>query len=758
MTSPSPSVRQIDPWFWRLFLIAVGVRIVYLFFFLNSPYAVLQLTDQAYYRNWGIAIAGGDFLGEAAFEQGPFYAYFLGLLYTVGFSDTMVIALQMLLGATIAPLIYSCAQKLNIKPAAAIIAGLLTACYGPLIYHEAMIMKSWLSPLCTTCALWGTLNFIETKKSSWLWLTGVVIGIVSLVRENHLLLILPVLLFLFVQRTKCAPLPFWKAAVIPVLGMGLMIFPATLRNYLVANEFVLVTSGGGEVLYMAHGPYAKANYNPPPFIRPNPYFEHEDFRKEAARQTGKQMTRSESSRYWSDQAKQTILSDPARTLSLTFWKGYNLVNNFEVPDNQIFLVTRSFIPLLYVLPRFAWIFGFALGGLWQVRREWRIHLLPVGLIFVHVITILIFYNFGRFRIGLTPLLMLYASWGMVNLYEEWKGLNPVSAEVNLPRNRIRFVTGLIVTAVGTLISFLPAHDVNASFYRGLDQQAAYLKESAQLGARREQARQNVTAQPETPEAWLQLAQLEYTLSQFEEANQATDAGLKMAPFRTDLLDVKADALIGLRRTEAAAALLEKTIEEHPEHLPAYVKLATLKADDYDTVGAIEILDEALKHDKENVTLWFNRGNIAALHCFNKSLYGESESAQMCETAASSLERARELSPQDGRVLHKLSDYYLRQHELEKSLDALAAGVATHPEPKAYQGLIPEILRQAGSELSERQRRQFLQIVDQFVQQLADSPNPELATELIERLVSITRELKLSTFEQELLQSQPAMQN
>ncbi|MAT16213.1 MAG: hypothetical protein CMJ46_13195 [Planctomyces sp.] len=751
MPAPS-SVRSIDPWLWRLFLIAVGVRIVYFLFFLNSPFAVLQLTDQAYYRNWGIAISHGDLLGNQAYEQGPAYAWWLGLLYTLGFSDTAVIVLQLFLGATLAALIYSSAIRLKLKPAAAIAAGVMTALYGPLMYHEAMIMKSWLSPLCTSLVLTGTLHFIGSKKVRWLWLTGIAIGIVSLSRENHLLMIFPVIACLWLWRKDYAPVASWKAMAIPVVALCLTIAPATIRNYLVAHEFVLVTAGGGEVMYMAHGPYAKANYNPPPFIRPNPYFEHEDFRKEAARQTGRPLSRSESSRYWSNEATKTITSDPLNAASLTFWKGFNLVNNFEVPDNQNFLITRDHIPLLYVLPRFSWYFGLAIFGLWLARRDWRMHILPVGLILVHVVTILIFYNFDRFRIGLVPVMTIYAGSGLIALYEYWKEFRSTENTETRPAFRRRLIAGIVIVTLGTVISLLPPHDVNASFYRGLAQESAQLEEMARVGEARDLARDAVDNFPQQPQGWLMLAQTEYTLSQFEEAKRAADTGIALSPSEQELLallDVKVDALIGLRETEEAEEVLKSTINEYPNHLSAYVKLATLQVEKYETKAAIDTLDRALARNDRNTGLWFNRGNIAALHCFSPKLYGEANAATMCAMAEESFRRAVELNPKDARILVKLTDYQLRSGDIEAALDSLQQGIELRPDAKEYAPLFPEALRQMGARFSEEEQQRFLAIVKEFYEQMAASRDPELAPELIDRLLPVARELKLDSLAADL---------
>ncbi|MEZ6048083.1 MAG: glycosyltransferase family 39 protein [Planctomycetaceae bacterium] len=723
---------------------------IYFFFFLQSPYAVLQLTDQAYYRNWGIAISHGDLLGTHAFEQGPFYAYLLGLFYSIGLSDKVIIVIQMLLGATLAPLIYSSALKLQLKPAVAIIAGLLTACYGPLVYHEAMIMKSWLSPLCTTLALWATLNFLSTQKLRWLALTGISTGIVCLSRENHLLMLFPVVVFLYLNRVQYAPIPLWKAVSLPVVCTALIHTAGHDQKLHRAHEFVLVTSGGGEVLYMAHGPFAQANYNPPPFIRPNPYYEHEDFRKEAARRNNQQMTRSESSKYWSSEAVAQIKSDPLRAMQLTFWKGFNLINNYEVPDNQNFLVTQTFIPLLYLLPRFAWLLGFALLGLVMVRDQLKLHLLPIGLILVHVVTILIFYNFDRFRIGLTPILAIYAGLGLFTLYSGWRSKD----FAHLSKRGLIYASLLVAT--GSVISLLPPHGVSLSGALDTEVLSENLQEMSQMGAYRAEAERLVANHPDDVAGWVMLAKAQYTLSQFEEANLAADKGLKISAAHPELLEVKADALTGLRRTEEAISMLNELISKHPDYLSAYVRLAVLQREDYETVAAINTLDLALEREPRNASLWFNKGNIAALHCFNSSLYGEDQHEQMCEEAEQAFEKALQLDPQNGQIQLKVTDYYLRTGDTEKTLNTLTTGMKTHPELDDYQGVLLEVLRQQGTSYTAEQQQQLASACNVYLTTMLKGPMQGLTREFLQEILQICQEHKITTLATELQQFQGNM--
>ena len=199
-----------------------------------------------------------------------------------------------------------------------------------------------------------------------------------------------------------------------------MVLPATVRNYVVAREFVAVTSGGGEVFYMAWAPFATGNYEPPKFVRSNPYVEHEDFRREARRRSDRDLTHGEASRYWFGEGFDQILADPIRAMKLVVRKGVILFNDFEVPDSEHFAVAREFIRLLYLLPTFGWLVGLGLVGCVLSLGDLRRFQLPLGLLAMHVVSVLLTYNFGRFRLGMTPPWILFAAFGLVWLVRAWQ--------------------------------------------------------------------------------------------------------------------------------------------------------------------------------------------------------------------------------------------------------------------------------------------------------------------------------------------------
>lgn len=426
---------------------ALLVRLVYFFEYAISPLMGFYGSDDQYYLAWAGRIAAGDWLGNQVFEQGPLYPYLLGAFFAaLGPRTGVVLVLQLLSGVLVALLVYDGGRKL-FDQTVGLTAGLLAAVYGPLVFYECMLMKSFLAPLLTMLALAAGLRFGVTRKLAWLIAAGIAVGLACLIQEYHALMLVPLGLWTWqTDRTGGLSKPVRLSHVGALVAAALVcILPCTLRNWAVAGERVLVTAGGGEVFYIAQGPQARGFYNPPDFVLAVPGQEHEDFRVEARRRTGRELTRSESSRYWFREGLQAMIDDPLRSLQLTFSKAAILLGDYDVPDSQSYVATRQFVPALWVLPSFGWIAGLGLVGMGLCLRDWRRHVLPLGFVAAHTLPILIFYNFGRFRIGMMPLCILFAAYAGV-----WtaRGLRDAAT-------RQKGVVLLLVAALLTAASFYP---------------------------------------------------------------------------------------------------------------------------------------------------------------------------------------------------------------------------------------------------------------------------------------------------------------
>jgi 4-amino-4-deoxy-L-arabinose transferase-like glycosyltransferase len=400
---------------WWILLLAVLVRVLYFVQYLDSPLPKHLGVDHTYYLEWAREIAQGNWMGTAVFEQAPLYAYGLGAFFSVfGERTNLVLMLQLLIGAGGCILVYACGRRL-FDTATATLAGVIAAVYGPFVFYEAAPMKSFLSPALSLVILYAGLRYSERKRVAWLWLAGGAIGLACLIRENHILLLLPLGLWVWTCDQR-PTLPAHRRLIhlaAAVLCIALCLAPTTARNWYVGGELVAVTAAGGEALYLAQGPWSNGYYVAPDFIISKPGVEHEDFRREAEHRTGKSLSRTEASRYWFGEALDHVVADPVRTALLTLDKALILLNDFEVPDNADYRVAQRFVPVLGHLPTFGWIGALGLLGMILCVRDWRRYQLALGIVAAHAVSILILYNFGRFRLGMLPVWILFAAYAAI---------------------------------------------------------------------------------------------------------------------------------------------------------------------------------------------------------------------------------------------------------------------------------------------------------------------------------------------------------
>lgn len=615
--------------------VAGVARLVYFVLYLRSPLAGYHIVDQAYYLDWAKQIAAGDWLGSEVFEQGPLYPYLLGIfLRVIGDHLNIVIFLQLLVGMATALLTSLCARRLfdaNIGLA----AGLIAALYGPLVFYECRIMKSFLEPALTILSFYAAIRYRQDCRFRWLVPCGGSIGLACLLRESHILLAIPAALATAFPATTTAPLPTRGKRLIAVgvlaVATLLPILPSAVRNYRVAGEWIWVTAGGGEVFYMAHGPRATGYYSPPEFITARPPREHEDFRREAQRRTGQKLTRGESSRYWFHEGLNEIAAHPLRMLRLTCVKAAVLLNNFEVPDSASYAIARDFVPLLLILPSFGWIAGLGAWGIVLCLRRWREQWLPVAYVVAYALPVLLLYNFGRFRIGMMPIWIVLAAYGLLSIVRGWRS----------GANRWQAAAGLLVAGVFTLIAFLPPLG-----YTQMDYRLGSLLLKGSLSRR---AGDNTAAERAFQQA-LELARQAFDAEgqrrggQFRAARKLAEAHLELASlYRSE------------NRSQEALAHFTAAVEVQPDSLEAHYNLANLLLAGGQTAAAIEQYEQAIVIDPDDVDTLINLGG---------ALVG----AGRLDEATERLQTALAIDPRRAKALYNLANARLLQGQIELAVE------------------------------------------------------------------------------------------
>jgi hypothetical protein len=179
--------------------------------------------------------------------------------------------------------------------------------------------------------------------------------------------------------------------------------PWVIRNYLRFGEFIPLTTGGGITLYESNNPLADGG----------PGQEKIKWTEEM-----KKMNEVELDKYFRREAIGFIINHPRRFLSLAvikFRRSWSLVPNDEKYVGLFYKIISllSYGPVLLL----------AIWGMIDSRRRWRGSvILYLPLLFFLIVHLVILGSI-RYRLPITPYLILFAGYGIVTLARKLKGIS-----------------------------------------------------------------------------------------------------------------------------------------------------------------------------------------------------------------------------------------------------------------------------------------------------------------------------------------------
>jgi 4-amino-4-deoxy-L-arabinose transferase-like glycosyltransferase len=178
---------------------------------------------------------------------------------TAGEHTTLVLVLLALVGSAAIPLAYLLAARMAGPVAGLIGAGALAA-YPALIEYQGLLLTE---PLASTLLIGALLSYLRATSgdAAWLWwvAAGALFGLLAMVRPEYLVLALVMPIAWMVVRAVRGELRSAAAgAGLCLLATVVVLAPWTVRNVVVLDRFVPLSTGGGKALYIgtnldAHG-------------------------------------------------------------------------------------------------------------------------------------------------------------------------------------------------------------------------------------------------------------------------------------------------------------------------------------------------------------------------------------------------------------------------------------------------------------------------------------------------------------------------
>ncbi len=404
-----------DPAIWAIFILALGLRIFYLADLRHTPFFSDPQMDALYHDQWARRLAAGDWWGGGVFFRAPLYPYFLGLVYALTGTDYLAVRLvQFAIGAGTAVLTAVLAGRRFGRPAG-ILAGVLVATYGPLIYFEGELLLVVLEAPLNLLAAWS-LDRAITRGGRRPWLTaGLWLGLAALVRPTILALVPVVTVYLVLRRGRAALRPslLYGAAVLVTVS------PALVHNAVAGRDWVPVAAQGGLNYFLGNNAAADGMSAVAPDFRRTWTGGVEDAQRQAEVASGRTLKPSEVSKYWFGRSLAWARENPGAFLRLQVRKLLYFWDAYEIPNNQDYY----FFSRLTRIFRFPFLVGFgvlgplALAGLGLGLARRRLPFAWGAVPLTLTAVVVAFFVCDRFRVVLVPMFAVWAAAGIVWLFE-----------------------------------------------------------------------------------------------------------------------------------------------------------------------------------------------------------------------------------------------------------------------------------------------------------------------------------------------------
>jgi len=540
-----------SPWFWPtvVFVVALAVRLVYVFQVRQTPFFETLGLDAKFYDAWARRIAGGT--GEReAFFMSPLYPYFLAAIYRLLGRDLLLVRiLQAGIGSATAALAYLIGRRV-FGSRTGLIAGFATALYGALVFYDGSILISPLLVLLNALCLYLLVRADDTG-APWLYaLAGVSLGLAGIGKATALAFAPVAALWIWLAWRRGREGKA-RAVALFALGVLLVVVPVTVRNLVVADDFVLVTSNGGLNFYIGNSEISTGGYVKPEGLD---IVGDPDGELIAEAAVGRDLRPSEVSAYWYGRARSYIGSQPGGWARLLVRKLSFAMSSYELPQLENYYFQKRYSGLLKLpLPAFALVAPLGLIGLALAWRRRLARLLALFLV-VYMGTIVAFFVVARYRLPVVPVLAVGSGFAVLEL-------------IRLVRERAWKTVGIATAGLAAL-----ALIVNVNFY-SVDRARGFAQSHYRLGiiyAERgdtaraiQECRQAIELDPTYPKSYLNLGSMLVAADRHEQAVEAFRAAVRLDPqYVTGRVNL-AMALESLGAFEAAVAQLDTILAFDP---------------------------------------------------------------------------------------------------------------------------------------------------------------------------------------------------
>jgi len=617
-----------------ILLVGLVLRISYLREHVHSPDFSLPQVDAGYYDYWARAIVSGDWtvprnlsdlpdpeIRTKPYFHPPAYPFFLAAIYRLTDGSYLAVrVVQMALGLVNCWLAYLLGRQVFTRGVGLLFA-LFMAVYWVFIFFEGELLSPTLLVTQGLLLLYLLIRWTDRPTFVWAGAAGVVFGFYALTRANVLLFGPVVIAWAFwLSRRGDAVRPFLRMAGGFCLGAAMTIAPATIRNYIVSGEFVLITTNAGVNLYVGNNETSTGTYSGIPSLH-GLSIENEYYPcviESVERVVGRKMKDSEVASWFVDRAVAYARAHPWQTLKRMAVKAALFWGPVEVPNNKVLGSEKTSSPTLRYLPGFPIALALAVFGVIGLiagavqrtpdpqgqattppaRGAVEASALIALFVLATFASYLPFFIAGRFRVPIIPFLLLFGAYGIHQL-----GRTIFAGQYRTAALRGAILAVLLGAAHVRLVPYEPQpaqrHLLRATCYRLADK----------IDPAIEECRAATQLDPNSEEGHRRLADLLMLRGDPRQAAVHYQHAARLQPGRFEVQYNLAMALIAVGDHDRAVGHLRLAVQIQPEAAEAHYRLAGLLRRKGQIDAAIATYRQTIECDPNHIRA---RRDLAAL--------------------------------------------------------------------------------------------------------------------------------------------------
>ena len=411
------------------------LRVIALARLTNSPFLLPAHGDMHFYNDWALRILHGHWTDHLAFYGLPLYPYLLAGIYKIfGYNPFMPGLLQACLDGGTAVIICQLAIQIFASHQLAkvpnstngtlryrgeitgVAAGLGWGFFMPAQAYSVILMPSAWLVFVFWLLVWLVVARRQAPPLRWMLVIGLVIGVTAMGIATILFLIPLLLAAVWLKWQMPGKSARVLAACAILAGTMMGTLPAFAHNYFLAHDPVLISAHSGINFWIGNNPWANGYPRFPPGLHAGQEAMLQDSITGAESAAGRPLKRSEVSAYWSDKARNYIAHNFGAWLRLLGLKVVNFWNAFRYDDLSVITTLRE-EGVIFPGLSFGLVAALSIPGLLLAYFRFPLSRWVVAAIGLHMLSLLGVFVTERYRLAAVPGLLLFAAFGLWDLWE-----------------------------------------------------------------------------------------------------------------------------------------------------------------------------------------------------------------------------------------------------------------------------------------------------------------------------------------------------